>query len=150
MTSRYTKSLARAQKKYGEGLRQFKFALSKSKDATLIDLLESLPNLKLWIIKQLKKENAMKIKVIKVPGGRRLIKGKYADIFEFDYTQSLEMLQKDIELAIPTLLENLSMLDNIAVSGDILVYRGNNHIDIVLDGKGSLGWLKIEHHQDDE
>lgn len=150
MEKRYTESLARAQKKYGQRLRQFKFALSKQSDANLISLLERIPNIKSWIINQLKKENTLKIKVVKVPGGRRLIKGKYADILDIDYTQSMENIQKDIDLAMPSLLENLSVFDNIVINGDILVYRGGNHIDIVLDGNSSLGWLKVEHYFDEE
>lgn len=146
MANKYTPAVARAQKKYREGLRQFKFALSKQTDAALIRLLENIPNLKAWITNQLKKESAMKIKVVKMPEVRRLIVGKYVDTLDLDYTQSLENLQKDIELALPSLMANLSVFDNVADIGDVLVYRGGSHIDIVLDGKRSLDWLRIEDH----
>ncbi|MCP2041149.1 hypothetical protein L1281_001743 [Neisseria sp. HSC-16F19] len=142
----YTPAVAKAQKKYAAGLRQFKFAVSKENDGELIRLLEAIPNLKAWVIDKLKRDNAMKIKVINVPNGRRLVKGKYADILDLDYTQDLEALRQDIELALPSLLENLSLLESLTTSGDIIVYKGGSHIDIVLDGKGSLGWLKVEHH----
>lgn len=145
----YVERVARAQKKYGQSLRQFKFSLSRDRDAGLIAQLEALPNLKGWIINKLIKESSMKIKVIKVPGGRRLVKGKYADILDLDYTQDLDQLQKDIELAMPALLDNLSMFDNLTVSGNIIVHLGGNHIDVALDGKGSLGWLMVEHYDDE-
>ncbi|OSI21688.1 hypothetical protein BV912_06420 [Neisseria dumasiana] len=88
----------------------------------------------------------MKIKVVKMPEVRRLIVGKYVDTLDLDYTQSLENLQKDIELALPSLMANLSVFDNVADIDDVLVYRGGSHIDIVLDGKRSLDWLRIEDH----
>lgn len=144
----YDERVAKAQKKYGQTLRQFKFSLSKERDAILIKQLEALPNFKSWVINKLKTENRMKIKVVKASGGRRLIKGKYADVLDLDYTQDLPELQKDIDLALPTLLDNLSMIDNLTTGQNILVYRGGNHIDIVEDGKGSLNWLIVEHHRD--
>lgn len=145
----YVERVARAQKKYGQSLRQFKFSLSRDRDAGLIEQLEALPNLKGWIINKLRKESSMKIKVVKVPGGRRLIKGKYVDMLDLDYTQDLAELQKDIDVAMPALLKNLSIIDDLTVSGKIVVHRGSNHIDVALDGKGSLGWLMIEHYIDE-
>lgn len=29
---------------------------------------------------------------------------------------------------------------------DVLVYQGGHHLDIVDNGKGSLGWLMVEDH----
>ena len=88
----------------------------------------------------------MKIKVIKIDNTRRLVKGKYADVLELDYTQSLSALRKDIEFALPDLLESLSLIDNLTTSGNIRVYEGSNHLDIIVDGKGSLNWLIVENH----
>ena len=58
-----TPALKKAQAKYGSTLRQFKFALSRERDMTLIALLENIPNLKNWAINHIRKENRMKIKV---------------------------------------------------------------------------------------
>ena len=141
-----TPALKKAQAKYGSTLRQFKIALSRERDMTLIALLENIPNLKNWAINHIRKENRMKIKVIKIDNTRRLVKGKYADVLDLDYTQSLSALRKDIEFALPDLLESLSLIDNLTTSGNIRVYEGSNHLDIIVDGKGSLNWLIVENH----
>ena len=52
-----TPALKKAQAKYGSTLRQFKFALSRERDMTLIALLENIPNLKNWAINHIRKEN---------------------------------------------------------------------------------------------
>ena len=67
-------------------------------------------------------------------------------LLDLDYTQSLSALRKDIEFALPDLLESLSLIDNLTTSGNIRVYEGSNHLDIIVDGKGSLNWLIVENH----
>lgn len=144
----YTESVAKAQKKYGAGLRQFKFALQKEKDSSIINMLESVPNLKQWITAEILRKRQMKIKILNIPGGKRIVKGKYADMIDLDYSQSLEDLEKDLTFVLPTLLENLSLFDQIAARGSYRVYRGSHHLDIVNDGVGSEEWLTIEDHID--
>lgn len=91
----------------------------------------------------------MKIKIVNLPNGeKRIISGKLVEQFDLDYTQGLSELKQDIEYALSVLERNQSLWDNLfTFSGkDILVYQGGHHLDIVENGKGSLGWLTVEDH----
>ena len=90
----------------------------------------------------------MSIMVIPFDDGvRRVVYGDLVDEFDLDYTQSLEELEIDVELALEALSKSESLLDKLRQLGnDVVVVRGNSHIDIVDDGKGSMGWLTIEDH----
>ena len=147
MTKR-SQALKRAQQKYHSTLKQIKFYLSKDEDKSLIEFIGELPSFKSWVVEKIRKEQQMRIKIIKLEGSRRLVKGKYADLLDLDYAQNLDELYKDINLALPSLLESLSLVEKLTMAGDIIVVRGSNHIDIVQDGKGSLGWLTVENHID--
>lgn len=80
-----------------------------------------------------------------VPNTRRVISGSLANTFNLDWTKPLKELAEDAEVAIYALRRTQGFLKNLIMFGgkDILVYRGNNHIDIVADGKGSLNWLFV-------
>lgn len=80
-----------------------------------------------------------------VPNTRRVISGSLANTFSLEWTKPLEELEKDAELAIDALRRTQGFLKNLIMFGgkNIRVYRGNNHIDIVADGKGSLNWLFV-------
>lgn len=98
----------------------------------------------------------MQIQVIKLANGKkRLIHGDYAEIFKLDYTQSLTELKKDIELALFTLNRKVPKKGVFDFNKknrfefddkDIRVYQGNNHIDIINNGVGSMNWLTIADH----
>lgn len=85
------------------------------------------------------------MKVIKLSKTtKRIVYGSYADKFDLDYTQSLTELKKDVEFALMFFTEEEKLLRN--KNKHIFVYEGGNHIDIVEDGVGSLGWLMVEDH----
>lgn len=79
-------------------------------------------------------------------GKRRLIYGKFIKMLDVDYTQDLDGLKKDIELSLDALRYSSFSQRLAFFNKDIVVHKGNNHIDIVDNGEGSLGWLRIEDH----
>lgn len=87
------------------------------------------------------------IRVIHLANGKkRLVYGKFSKTLGLDYSQDLNSIKTDIELSLDALSRS-SFSHRISMfNKDILVYKGNNHIDIVDNGKGSLGWLRIEDH----
>lgn len=91
----------------------------------------------------------MKIKVVNLPNGeKRIISGKLLEQFDLDYTQELSQLKSDIEFALSVLERKKSLWENLLSFSDkdIIVYQGGHHLDIVENGKGSLGWLTVEDH----
>ena len=65
---------------------------------------------------------------------------------DLDYTQELSSLRDDIHLSLEV-LSNSSFWNSLKFfNKDALVYKGNNHIDVVDNGKKSLGWLIVEDH----
>lgn len=95
--------------------------------------------------------NQADIKVVKLENGRkRLIYGKFVKVFGVDYSQDLVSLQKDLQLAVDVFIQS-SLFYRIAYFNDsVYVYKGDSHIDIVVNGKGSLNWLRVEDHITDE
>lgn len=79
-------------------------------------------------------------------GKRRVIFGKLLNNLSLDYTQELDQLRDDIHLALEV-LSGSSFWNSLKFIGkDVLVYKGDNHIDVVDNGKKSLGWLIVEDH----
>lgn len=82
----------------------------------------------------------------------RVVKGKLKESFLIDYTKSLEEIHAELDQLlrfwignnVETIIEQLGEFPN---TGDIGVYAGGNHIDIVWYGKGSLGWLTVLNHR---
>lgn len=91
------------------------------------------------------------IRIIKLKNGmKRLVYGKLLKAFDLDYTQDLDSLKVDIELSLKRLYES-SLLKRLAFfNKNVFVYQGDNHLDIVNDGVGSLNWLIVEDHITDE
>ena len=91
------------------------------------------------------------IRIIKLKNGmKRLVYGKLLKAFDLDYTQDLDSLKVDIELSLKRLYES-SLLKRLAFfNKNVFVYQGDNHLDIVNDGVGSLNWLIFEDHITDE
>ena len=91
------------------------------------------------------------IRIIKLKNGmKRLVYGNLLKAFDLDYTQDLDSLKVDIELSLKRLYES-SLLKRLAFfNKNVFVYQGDNHLDIVNDGVGSLNWLIVEDHITDE
>ena len=91
------------------------------------------------------------VKVVHLKNGkRRVIFGKLLNNLSLDYTQELDQLRDDIHLALEV-LSGSSFWNSLRFLGkDVLVFKGNNHIDVVDNGKKSLGWLTVEDHTTDE
>lgn len=91
------------------------------------------------------------IRIIKLKNGmKRLVYGKLLKAFDLDYTQDLDSLKVDIELSLEILYES-SLLKRLAFfNKNVFVYQGDNHLDIVNDGVGSLNWLIVEDHITDK
>ena len=87
------------------------------------------------------------IRIIKLKNGmKRLVYGKLLKAFDLDYTQDLDSLKVDIELSLKRLYES-SLLKRLAFfNKNVFVYQGDNHLDIVNGGVGSLNWLIVEDH----
>ncbi|MDM1282154.1 hypothetical protein HXZ60_00840 [Acinetobacter towneri] len=91
------------------------------------------------------------IKIIKLKDGRkRLVYGKFLKAFDLDYTQDLTSLKSDIELSLKRLYDSFLFKRLAFFNKNVLVYQGDNHLDIVNDGVGSLNWLIVEDHITDE
>lgn len=79
-------------------------------------------------------------------GKKRVIYGKLLNTLDLDYTQELSSLRDDIHLSLEV-LSNSSFWNSLKfLNKEVLVYKGNNHIDVVDNGKKSLGWLRVEDH----
>ena len=91
------------------------------------------------------------IRIIKLKDGKkRLVYGKLLKAFDLDYTQDLNSLKKDIQLSLERLYESSLFRRLSFFNKKVFVYQGNNHLDIVDDGIGSLNWLIVEDHRTDE
>lgn len=83
-------------------------------------------------------------------GVKRVVYGKLLNNFSLDYTQELDQLRDDIHLALEA-LSGSSFWNSLRFLGkDVLVFKGGSHIDVVDNGKSSLGWLTVEDHITDE
>lgn len=103
----------------------------------------------------LKKESSAparsNVKIVHLKNGKkRVIYGKLLNNLNLDYTQELDQLRDDIHLSLEV-LSGSSFWNSLKFFGkDVLVYKGDNHIRIVDNGKKSLGWLTVEDHITDE
>jgi len=87
------------------------------------------------------------IKIILLRDGKkRVIYGKLLNTLDLDYTQSLSDLKVDIELALETLSRSSIWKALQFLTKDVIVAQGNNHLNIVDNGKKGLGWLVVEDH----
>ena len=87
------------------------------------------------------------IKIIPLSDGKkRVIYGKLLNTLDLDYTQSLSDLKVDIELALETLSRSSIWKALQFLTKDVIVAQGNNHLNIVDNGKKELGWLLVEDH----
>lgn len=87
------------------------------------------------------------IKIIPLPDGKkRVIYGKLLNTLDLDYTQPLSDLKVDIELALETLSRSSIWKALQFLTKDVIVAQGNNHLNIVDNGKKGLGWLVVEDH----
>lgn len=79
-------------------------------------------------------------------GQRRIAYGKLVNSFELDYSKPLSELKQDIELSLYALSRSSFWKSIKFLNKDVIVYQGNNHLDVVDNGEGSLGWLHVEDH----
>ena len=81
-------------------------------------------------------------------GIKRVIFGKLVNSFDIDYTNpDLTELKGDIQYCLEILANTGSLKDRFMFfNKKVAVYQGNNHIDIIDDGVGSLNWLIVEDH----
>ena len=101
----------------------------------------------------LKVQSAPDVKIIHLENGiKRVVFGKLLNTFEIDYKNpNLEALKEDIDYCIHVLQQSRSIKDRLKFfNKNVLVYKGDNHIDIVDNGIGSLNWLTVEDHLTDE
>ncbi|WP_428980030.1 Arc family DNA-binding protein [Acinetobacter modestus] len=95
--------------------------------------------------------NQADVRIIPLRNGKkRVIYGKLLNTLDLDYTQELSRLRDDIHLSLEV-LSNSSFWNSLKFfNKEVLVYQGDNHIDVVDNGEGSLGWLRVEDHITDE
>lgn len=79
-------------------------------------------------------------------GKKRVIYGKLLNNLDLDYTQSLSDLKIDIEIALETLSRSSIWKALQFSTKDMIIIQGNNHLNIVENGKKGLRWLIIEDH----
>lgn len=82
-------------------------------------------------------------------GTRRVVFGKFVNSLDLDYTQSLKTLQLDIEIALDALRRSSLLKQLTFLNKDVYVHKGGYHIDVVDNGKKSLGWLRVEDYAPD-
>ena len=93
------------------------------------------------------------IKVFHLSNGmKRVIYGKLANAFELDYKNpNLTELKDDIQDSLTLLSSSGKLKDRFMfLNKNVLVYQGDNHIDVVDDGVGSLNWIIVEDHITDK
>lgn len=87
------------------------------------------------------------IKIIPLPDGKkRVVYGKLLNTLDLDYTQALDDLKIDIELALETLRGSSIWKALQFLTKDVIVAQGNSHLNVVDNGKKELGWLIVEDH----
>lgn len=79
-------------------------------------------------------------------GQKRIVYGKLVNSFELDYSKPLNELKLDIELSLYALSRSSFWKFIKFFNKDVIVHQGNNHLDVVDNGEGSLGWLTVEDH----
>ena len=83
-------------------------------------------------------------------GKKRVVYGKLLNNLSLDYTQDLSQLRDDIHLSLEVLSGSSFWNSLKFFNKEVVVYQGDNHIDVVDNGEGSLGWLRVEDHITDE
>ncbi|RXS93942.1 Arc family DNA-binding protein [Acinetobacter junii] len=83
-------------------------------------------------------------------GKKRVVYGKLLNNLSLDYTQELDQLRDDIHLSLEVLSGSSFWNSLKFFNKEVIVYKGDNHIDVVDNGEGSLGWLRVEDHYTNE
>lgn len=78
--------------------------------------------------------------------GKRIIYGSLLNAFDIDFNQDLDELKTDIETTLDFLKKTRFHLKLAFMVKNIYVFQGHNHLDIINDGVGSVGWLTVEDH----
>lgn len=81
----------------------------------------------------------------------RVVKGQLINDFIIDYSKPLDEIKEELEQLLDYWLmtyseEVIQQIGRFPKHEEVSIYEGGNHIDIILVGKGSLGWLTIEDH----
>lgn len=81
----------------------------------------------------------------------RIVKGLLINNFIIDYSKPLDEIKEELEQLLDYWLmtyseEVIQQIGRFPNHEEVSIYQGSNHIDIILVGKGSLGWLTIEDH----
>lgn len=77
---------------------------------------------------------------------KRIVRGKLANTFDINYSQGLDELKIEIQLALECLIQTSLKYKFLSLNKNVQVYQGGNHLDVIDFGKGSLDWLSIEDH----
>ncbi|QDK97350.1 Arc family DNA-binding protein [Acinetobacter tandoii] len=116
--------------------------LNRSMNADIVSRLEES-----FLVTSNSGNSQADIKIIPLRNGKkRVIYGKLLNTLDLDYTQPLSDLKIDIELALVTLSRTSIWKAFQFLTKDVIVAQGNNHLNIVDNGKKSLGWLVVEDH----
>ena len=85
-------------------------------------------------------------------GIKRVVFGKLVNSFDIDYTNpDLTELRGDIKYCLEILANTGSLRDRFMFfNKNVDVHEGDNHLDIIDDGVGSLNWLIVEDHHTQE
>lgn len=120
---------------------------AQNKDISLNSAMLELMDNGLTLMK--KQELPANLRIIRLDNGiKRVIYGTLVNRFDIDYNNpNLSELRDDIDYCI-NILANTQSLKTMMMffNKEIIVYQGGHHIDVVDNGKGSLGWLTIEDH----
>ncbi|OTG92828.1 Arc family DNA-binding protein [Acinetobacter sp. ANC 3832] len=117
-----------------------------SMNSAFIELLKTA-----LVKKESRSSNFSEVKVINLKNGiKRLVFGKLVNVLDLDYSQDLSTLKKDIQLSLNALAESSFRHRLSFWTKEVYVHQGGHHIDVVDNGKGSLGWLVVEDHITDE
>ena len=81
----------------------------------------------------------------------RVIEGKLINDFVIDYSKPLGEIKDELEYLLNFWMASYSnqvieQIGRFPDSSEIAVHEGSNHIDVILVGKGSLGWLTVRNH----
>ncbi|WP_110974788.1 Arc family DNA-binding protein [Acinetobacter sp. WCHAc060042] len=120
--------------------------LNRSMNADIVARLEES-----FLKKDVSSPARSDVKIVHLANGKkRVIYGKLINNFSLDYTQELDQLRDDIHLSLEVLSGSSFWNSLKFFNKDVLVYKGDNHIDVVDNGKKSLGWLIVEDHITDK
>lgn len=124
---------------------------AESKDLSLNSAILDLINIGLDIVDR--GQPPSNIKIYHLSNGiKRVVYGKLVNSFDLDYKNpNLSELREDIEYCLEIMKNSPKLMDRFKFfNKNVFPYQGNNHIDIVDDGVGSLNWLIIEDHLTDK